>query len=302
MDEWFGWPLRGHPNQPPQSTSTQTPVKGLTKLYFHVYLQARSARSSCGQSPFNQPFFGADHMSVFKIVFAALSLIAFGTSASAAWPCIPAEGPYMNPVSGYVENRPRFIDPSRNCYVPQGTSSAGNQQTTAVPQQQVWQQQQQQYQQQGQILAPQMYPPQQGWGQQYQHQPHHRRHHHQPQYAGNGGPVVVLPGQTPPAGYCSTNIISGALIGALAGAVIGDNRRSAGAGAVLGMLFAPCNTVQQQQPLYQQQQQLWGQQPAQGVQNPCAGQVGRIPVYRANGNVGCRLANAQPEPGERPYP
>ena len=269
MDEWFGWPLRGHPNQPPQSTSTQTPVKGLTKLYFHVYLQARSARSSCGQSPFNQPFHWSETMSqAFKILMAAL-LVSFG--ATAYGQCIAPNAP----------GPPRLWDGVRGCYVPQGTPSV-----------------QQQYQQQ--ILAPQMYPPQQGWEQQYQ--PHHRRHHHHPQYAGNGGPVVVLPGQTPPAGYCSTNIISGALIGALAGAVIGDNRRSAGAGAVLGMLFAPCNTVQQQQPLYQQQQQLWGQQPVQGVQNPCAGQGGRIPVYRANGNVGCRLANAQPEPGERPYP
>lgn len=124
-----------------------------------------------------------------------------------------------------------------------------------------------------------------------------------------------------------------ALKGGLIGAGLGDDSRSAGIGAALGLFFGPSAgpcyvivTPEHKEAIIKHASEFTGRpipaeeqvggtedQPKQVVQstaqqrprtnnvcNVCADQPGRIPVYRKNGELVCRLQSRPPEEGERP--
>lgn len=59
-----------------------------------------------------------------KLVILSVSLFA-GNAVFAQ--CVPMNGEYRNPYTGFVENAPRVFDSNLRCYVPQGTQSSNNQ-------------------------------------------------------------------------------------------------------------------------------------------------------------------------------
>lgn len=127
-----------------------------------------------------------------------------------------------------------------------------------------------------------------------------------------------------------------ALKGGLVGAGLGDDSRSAGIGAALGLFFGPsagpCYVIvppEHKEAVIKQASEFSGRpipaeeqvggtegahdevetvtqnRPIQrprtnNVCNVCADQPGRIPVYRKNGELVCRLQSRPPEEGERP--
>lgn len=64
-----------------------------------------------------------------KMVIVCFVLFA-GSSVFAQ--CVPPNGEYRNPYTGFIENSPRIFDPQQRCYVPQGTQSGNIQQNQGV--------------------------------------------------------------------------------------------------------------------------------------------------------------------------
>lgn len=124
--------------------------------------------------------------------------------------------------------------------------------------------------------------------------------------AGMGGiPMGVIP---------TSGLTRCELLGGIAGGTLGSLAKNhTGQATILGAIIGGiagntlCQSNSGQVVTYQQHQQYQRlPQRSQVTQvstnqcsNACADQPGRIPVYRANGSLACRLADRPAEPGER---